>query len=353
MINQQAYQLKAILKQAVGKPLISVAEAFPAVRPAMKHLGLRTTEKLFGPREVTIPMPSGQPLKLTHLSDNYLSFQVFWRGIGYYEPITGLVLQELAKPDHTFIDIGANVGLFSLMVSHARPGIKVIAFEPNPKLVGILQANVVANGFEQIRCEPVALSDRDGTARLFLHESDMSASLLSDFQRESNSREDSTEVQTVSLDSYLSRHSVRPPLVVKVDVEGHEEAFLEGAKQTIATHKPDLILEVLKDFSTASISMLKTAGYRFYPITDQGLVESPELRSVPPKPFYFFNHLVSAKAKSEVAAIFRRIEEKVRKINLYETSKYQPSRSLVVLLAIATRWNSELLNLCSPLQAFG
>jgi FkbM family methyltransferase len=310
--------IKNKLKKFVGESLLNLCDRFPAAKPALKKWGLRTSKEWFGGRVVNVQLPGCGNFKLASVSQNYLSFELFWRGAGYYEPITTLVVRELAKPGDTFIDVGANVGFYSLVVASFQPGVKVIAFEPNPKNTELLHANVAANQLGHIHCEPVALSDEEGTAALYLSASDMSASLESDFDGHSTS---TVQIPTTTLDKYLARHPVRGRLVVKVDVEGHEESFFNGARHTIASAKPDLITEVTFDHGEETVSFLRETGYRFYQITDQGLIESGDLTPVIREPFVFLNYLLSAKPRQEVSDLLDHIRGRVKQIDLRQTSK--------------------------------
>ena len=76
------------LKQIVGSLLISLCAAVPAARPLLKRWGLRTSKEWFGDRVVQVRLPEGGRFKLASVSDNYLSFELFWRGAGYYDRCT-------------------------------------------------------------------------------------------------------------------------------------------------------------------------------------------------------------------------------------------------------------------------
>jgi FkbM family methyltransferase len=317
--------MKKLIKQLLGQSVISVAELFPQTRGLLRPIGIRTSQELFGERTVTINCTATQQaLRLTHLDDCYLAFQLFWHGADYYEPITRTLLQLLLRPGDTFLDLGAHVGFYSLTVGLSFTGVTVIAFEPNPKNFRILKANVAANRLGGVICEPLAISDLEGSGTLYLTESDMSASLMKDFQAEDTKQIDNIQVSTVSLDRYLQQRRIQGPMVIKVDIEGHEPAFFRGAAQTIARYKPDILLEVLYEQEPAVVSHLKSLGYRFYPITDEGLVELEAPRLIKRYPFLFLNHLLSTRPKQELAGIFKRLTEAVRGINLLNTSKHFP-----------------------------
>jgi len=130
-----------------------------------------------------------------------------------------MLLEELLRPGDTFLDIGAHVGFFTVTIGLSSKTTKIIAFEPNPKNFQILEANTAANGLTNVVCEPIAISDQEGTGTLYLTESDMSASLMKDFSVEDTKQIGSKEVPTASLDGYLQRRQIGGPLVIKVDVE--------------------------------------------------------------------------------------------------------------------------------------
>lgn len=306
------------LKRLAGRSLLGFCEQVPAAKPFLKRWGLRTTPGWFANRVVQVQLPGTAGFKLASLAENYLSFELFWRGAAYYEPITTLVMQELLRDAATFLDVGANIGFYSLVASLCQPQLGVVAFEPNPKNFRLLQANVAANPAARILCEPLALSDREGRATLHLSASDMSASLESDFESVPGP---TLEVARTTVDAYLAQHPKPGRLVMKVDVEGHEEPCLKGAEQTLAQRKPDLILEVTAPLPEARIACFKQAGYGFYQITDQGLLPAPKLSLVVRDRFLFLNYLLSARPAPEVAELFRRIAPRVRALDLTQTSK--------------------------------
>jgi FkbM family methyltransferase len=305
------------IKRLVGRGLFEVCENMPGLKPAVRKWGMRTSPEWFQGRTVRIQMSDGASFKLASLPENYLSFELFWRGGGYYEPVTTLLAQAFVQPGDTFIDVGANIGFYTLALSASHPGLRVIAFEPNPKNYRLLQANIRLNKFEQAVCEPLALSDEDGTAKLYLCASDMSASLESNFEVATSA----VQVKRTSLDNYLARHPVPGRLLIKVDVEGHEAAFLSGAIQTLESRKPDIISEITSPGDSDLSTLLKQAGYRFYQITNTGLLPCEDLDLVIRDGFVFLNHLLSPRPMQEVEEMFRRIEPRVRKIDLRQTSK--------------------------------
>jgi FkbM family methyltransferase len=334
--------LKTHTLGALGTALALLGEKVPALRQSLKSLGLRTSLRHFGSRPVSIRIAKKRAFWCSHVDESYLAFQLFWRGGEYYEPITRQLMQTLVQPGDTFIDIGAHIGFFSLVVGCYRRGVKVLAFEPNPKNYRILKANVEINALGDMTCQPIAISDADGMAELYLTESDMSASLMKDFQMQDTKQIESIEVRTRSLDSYLQQHKIDGPMIIKVDIEGHEPAFFRGAMETLSRRRPDIILEVLYDQDPVLVSWLKSLGYHFYPITDGGLLELDAPRLMKRFPFLFLNHWLSVRPKREVAKVFDRVRAAAGKVDLKETSEHFPPEDWPLL------WQDEATS--SPLQ---
>lgn len=200
---------KNLWKRFLGNCLFRVCNQYPTTKVVVAKWGMRCKKEWFENYVGNVQLPEGLTLKLASLGENYLSFQLFWHGTQFYEPVTTLILQELLRPGDTFFDVGANIGFYSLVLTRSRPQIRVVAFEPNPKVHRLLKENVTVNAFNQITCEPLALSDADGAATLFLSQSDHSASLCSDFEEEPAGV---LEVPALRLDTYLNRLS--PPCPV-------------------------------------------------------------------------------------------------------------------------------------------
>ncbi len=313
------------LKRAIGSTLVKLCAAYPNLRPFLASYGLRTSKDWFAGRIVPVPLPWGGRIKLASFSRNYLSFELFWKGLEYYEPITTLLARRMASESALFLDVGANIGYYSLVLAATEPLLRVIAFEPNPYNFALLQENVEANALIQVHCESLALSDADTTAKLFLSASAMSASLCPDFDAHLAGV---VPVQTRTLDSYFAARSLYGPLLIKVDVEGHEAAFFRGASETIRQHRPDIIAEVALPFAVETTEFLKTCGYRFYSITDRGLLESAELRPVVRGSLVFLNYLLSARPLHDINAWSHDIQPAVSRLDLQHSSKFLPPAAL-------------------------
>ena len=159
------------------------------------------------------------------------------------EPELYAVLCRLIKKDNVFIDIGANIGIFSLMASDvAGPNGSVVVVEPNPVTFGFL-AEIIAHNktFDNIIMLQLAISDSLGLLPLQLNGDDSilmeRASLI---HREAGAR--IVNVFTNRLDNILPAN-VKPD-IMKIDVEGAELEVLDGSRGTIEAAKPMVCIEV-------------------------------------------------------------------------------------------------------------
>ncbi len=147
------------------------------------------------------------------------------------------LLPALLRGDRAFLDVGANVGLYSY-VARGRAS-QIYAVEPHPGMAAALRRNFAG----RVEVLEFALSDQEGVAPLHVPEHEGGAlTSRSSLEAEANPGFDEhrVEVELHRLDGL----SLPPLGLVKIDVEGHEQAVLLGAEETIARDRPALIVEV-------------------------------------------------------------------------------------------------------------
>jgi FkbM family methyltransferase len=181
---------------------------------------------------------------------------------GEYEPEALGPVAVLAKHAQTFLDIGSQVGVYSMVVAAANPDIHVFAFEADPTSVANLLENVRRNawrpGIGSVKVCAAAVDDSPGVAGF--HLAGGNSSLNSKF------RPDTEELlcPKVSIDVFLNEvgHS-RPIDLVKIDTESTEPAVLRGMRRTIERWRPVIALEVLRGRTEAELDrFLVETGYR-------------------------------------------------------------------------------------------
>ena len=157
-----------------------------------------------------------------------------------YEKGTTELFRQLLKPGMIVVDVGANVGYFSLLSAElVGSSGKVYAFEPEPGNNGVLQKNIEINSLSNIQVEEMAVSDNSGVADLYLSELDSgSHSLFGDAARGIRK---AVQVTTTTLDAFLESEGWPNVDLVKIDVEGAELGVLNGMER-LMERSPDLKL---------------------------------------------------------------------------------------------------------------
>ena len=148
---------------------------------------------------------------------------------------TAALLLGLARDADLVVDVGANVGLYTYLVAAAVPTAHIISFEPTPALAAIIVDNVARNGWDQrvsVRAEAVGATPASATFYI-LRQGDTENTL--DADRLAGRDYDTISVPVVTIDDVLAADGTPPArTVLKIDVEGHERAALDGMDRTLA-----------------------------------------------------------------------------------------------------------------------
>ncbi|MET3580224.1 FkbM family methyltransferase [Mesorhizobium robiniae] len=186
---------------------------------------------------------------------------------GTYEfPIQEAIV-SLLEPGNVFYDVGANIGFFSLIAAR-RVGShgQVYAYEPVPRNAAAIRRSRDVNRLSTIQVFAEAVGAVTGDAELLLARHLGGATLANvSTPPDVNGR---LSVRTTTLDDSIARYGLRPPTLVKIDVEGAEIDVLRGMTAALTAYRPKVICEV--DAATKSgldhkareiIGFLATAGY--------------------------------------------------------------------------------------------
>jgi FkbM family methyltransferase len=175
---------------------------------------------------------------------------------GAYESHVLRLLERLLPSGGYFVDVGANIGLHSLIAaSRVGPAGRVDAIEPEPFSRRRVEGHLRLNRLENVTVFPYALSEGRGTAVLHLSppENAAKSSLrLANVTMGLSSRSPgSVEVETRTLDEHVSATS-RTPNVLKIDVEGAELLVVSGGRATLSQENSPAILFEASDLQTAA-----------------------------------------------------------------------------------------------------
>ena len=163
----------------------------------------------------------------------------------YHDLPLQTALQQLLAPGDCFVDIGANLGMLSLLAHrHVQPSGRVMSFEPNPRMQARIQEAVAANSLASLEIVPVALGAHAGTAELHEFGGHPGWGSLSAAGPAGIAATAKWVVQVVVGDELMAKVPAQHPLVFKVDVEGHEVPVLRGLRETLRTRRPLVFIEI-------------------------------------------------------------------------------------------------------------
>ena len=216
-----------------------------------------------------VVLPWGLPLRIRPREQ--IGAAIARRGL--FDLTVSETLYRLTDPGDLALDIGANIGhMTSILALRVGPSGKVIAFEPHPQVYEDLELNTAQWSCPHvgpIALERLALSDRGGTGSLGMKAAFVrnmgSAAIFADA--------DPRMVSSEQVDLERLDHLVTEPAgVMKVDVEGHELAVLQGATGLLARSAiRDVVFEEFDRPPTPVTQLLEGFGYRVFSL-DQGVL---------------------------------------------------------------------------------
>ena len=199
--------------------------------------------------------------------DSLISSYIYLTGAYEAEQIKIFLAQAERFACRSVIDIGANIGVYTLACARNPRFESLYAFEPDPRNRALLQANLVLNDFlDRVVVSDCALSNTDGTASFRLERKAYTA--IWGKTNASNSRfappdENENPYQTVPMRRLDSLYQFNgEQLAIKLDVEGFEKSVLEGMENTLRSNKCMLLVEIYPANFTAVDSLLSSFGYR-------------------------------------------------------------------------------------------
>ena len=190
-------------------------------------------------------------------TDIYISRAI--EDTGVWEGFETRVIVELLAYFGQFIDIGANIGWYSVLAGHALAGKgHVLSFEPDPRNFELLEHNVHANHLHNVKLFNVALADTKGERILY-----RSADNLGDHRlyAEGSEGREAVRVATTTFNAAVSPH-LQGPCLVKMDTQGSETMILEGMSDYLHANSKNVVLIIefwpygLKNAGTSAAALI-------------------------------------------------------------------------------------------------
>jgi FkbM family methyltransferase len=198
------------------------------------------------------------------------------------------LMRKRLKNAHNVFDVGANVGVWTVLMSKFNPSARIHSFEPNSATFNLLEVNVKENSCTNVRLINAAASDREGTS---LFQVPPSASILGrilpteqpidDDGRFLNAK--TSPVLCLCLADYCRQAGVSEIDFMKMDIEGHELAALRGLQPLLSEQRVrSLYIEAIEANHTragssfsAFVRFVVDCGYEFWTINEHGEPNSP------------------------------------------------------------------------------
>jgi len=233
--------------------------------------------------------------------------------LGVHDRVVPEAIWRLLDPDELAYDIGANIGQnASIMALRLGPQGRVVAFEPGPEAYRLLTRNVA--NWERYRLSPITivpkgLSSKAGVG--MLHETfELGGFSLEDQQNRpmgNASKGASHEIELTTLDAYAA--SAGRIGLIKIDVEGHELAVLQGASKLLHERRArDIIFEDYEPQPSPVARLLQAAGYEvtcLEPAWSKPVLMSLEDRAKLPAAEPYFSNFVATLDPERALARFR------------------------------------------------
>ena len=196
------------------------------------------------------------------------------------------------KAKSTFIDIGSNIGFYSILAVKQYGYSNCYSFEASSETFARLQKNIQLNELtEKVSLHKIALSDKAGQVTFYNKPVHTGGSSLEKPKKPDNHEKEI--VDTLQFDTFVKRHEINVTNInfIKIDVEGHEYSVLVGMKETLNNLPKDacIFIEIHPKAKTAQTSheILTTSGFILRKQTSQNnflyqkISDHPKSKQIP------------------------------------------------------------------------
>jgi FkbM family methyltransferase len=269
-----------IVKKIVTEGLTSIFRAY--VRYAPTQIGKRLMfNKVINPylswRSFSTVATTIFGAKLAVSLPDLIQSRIYF--FGFWEPQLTYFIKSGLKDGDYFVDVGANIGYFSLLASRiVGPKGRVFAVEASPCIFRKLEHNGGLNNCENISFFNIAASDAHGTLEIYLGNSEnlgatttvASVALLSAQKLEA-------KIPAAPLSAIIGEENLLNARIIKIDVEGAEPSVIRGIAALLHKFgdKTEWIIEISPQWSNEEgdetgklIATFREAGYKLYKITN-------------------------------------------------------------------------------------
>jgi FkbM family methyltransferase len=195
---------------------------------------------------------------------------------GNAEPAVQSVLEKHLRPGMIVYDLGANIGLFSLLAARlVGDSGRVFSFEPDPEIAARLRRNVARNNFANINVVEAGVWSATGNLNFVAADSSSPDRGIGKFAAAGERvNTNGTPTPCVSLDDFI--HTAPPPDAIKCDIEGAEVEAFRGAETILKTSRPWIICEMHSEaIGQAVRNQLQRFAYTFEAVDSSHVLARP------------------------------------------------------------------------------
>jgi len=230
-------------------------------------------------------------------SDSILA-EPLYAGVGFEDGVSR-VLRKLAQPGFRVLDIGANIGLYSVLLGRAvGPAGRLWSFEPFAPVARLLRENIALNQLTNVTVLECAVSNTEGVSDflVFPEGADVYNSLGARERPEGTSAVKTISVATITLDGFAQRAGLEAVDLIKLDIEGAEELALRGGERLLRRSPQLAVVTELFEPSAAQcgcsvsrvIQTLFDLGFRMHCISRDGQLLPPDPKLLAAEPYAVF-----------------------------------------------------------------
>jgi FkbM family methyltransferase len=237
-------------------------------------------------------LPDNRDIRLTAVRSR-LAQLLFWYGESGYEGAETRWWRTLCAQAHNILEVGANIGYYSVQGAHAAPHATYTTVEANPEAAAIVSRNIELNQLNNVKVIQAAVvgDDAPPTMELALPDQEQYAAPTGAYlatgtegihNRPAGS---SITVPTIPMSQLIGGVDL-----LKLDIEGYEANVLESVRPWLLEQRPTIVVEVLKEAPRLRtiIRELRATGYEIRAIGQSGLhvISDDELNADTPLPRY-------------------------------------------------------------------
>lgn len=211
---------------------------------------------------------------------SFLGRLLFWGGAEAFEFKTIRIFRELITGADVFLDIGSNIGYYSMVASSYKPEIKVWAFEPLPAAVKYLNMNIADNNFKNITVVQKALSLEKGALTFYAVRNSKFDKIEDHLSGDGTINPDNAgkgeqfQVDCIALDSFVEEAGIKKVDFIKIDTEASEHHVFRSGMSVLKNHRPIIQCEIIPGLIERELEkVFEGLNYKYFKATENGLTE--------------------------------------------------------------------------------